>query len=53
MWEALARIGFTKKSGGGWVFKAEYNGKPVDCFFPEEQPFYDADGNEITYGEAE
>ncbi len=23
----------------------------MDCFFPEEQPWFDADGNEITYGE--
>jgi hypothetical protein len=35
LWEALARIGLEKKSGFGWCHKATYNGKNVDCFFPE------------------
>lgn len=30
-------LGFKKLSGFGWVYKAEYGGKKVDCFFPEEQ----------------
>lgn len=36
LWAALAGIGFVKEKGGGWIFKARYMGKPVDCFFPEE-----------------
>lgn len=37
LWEALRKIGFDMKDGGGWIFKAEYRGKKVDCFFPEEE----------------
>lgn len=37
LWDALRAIGLDKKSGFGWVFRAVYNGKSVDCFFPEEQ----------------
>jgi hypothetical protein len=33
----LLAIGFTDFQGFGWVYKAKYKGKPVDCFFPEEQ----------------
>lgn len=35
--EALIKLGFTFKSGntGGWLLKSEYQGKPVDMFFPE------------------
>ena len=34
---ALDEIGLVKKSGFGWCFKAEYNGKRVDFLMPEEQ----------------
>ncbi len=37
MWSALRVFGLDQKSGFGWCFKAEYNGKKVDCFMPEEQ----------------
>jgi hypothetical protein len=37
LWVELATIGIEKKSGFGWCFKATFNGKPIDCFFPEEQ----------------
>lgn len=47
MWDALAKRGFVKKSGFGWCYKAEFFGKPVDCFFPEAPR--DEDGNEIEY----
>jgi hypothetical protein len=33
-------LGLKKVSGFGWCHKAEYQGKNLDCFFPEEQ-----DGN--------
>jgi hypothetical protein len=46
LWAAVGEIGLTEQSGFGWCHKATYHGKPVDCFFPEEQ------GNEI-YGEEE
>jgi hypothetical protein len=37
MWDALAaECGIKKLSGFGWCFKAELNGKPIDCLFPEE-----------------
>lgn len=36
LWQELATIGIVKVSGHGWVYKALYNGKGIDCFFPEE-----------------
>lgn len=36
LFQALAAIGVEKVSGFGWVHKATYDGKPIDCFFPEE-----------------
>lgn len=49
MWDALAKkADFTKLSGFGWCYKAQYEGKSVDCFFPEGER--DEDGNEIEYG---
>lgn len=44
LWSELAKIGIKWLSGFGWVHKAEYNGKKIDVFFPEE------DGNEYTPG---
>jgi hypothetical protein len=35
--ESLSRIGVTKISGFGWVYKLDYEGKPIDAFFPEEK----------------
>lgn len=32
----LRAIGFGEFVGQGWVVKTTFNGKPVDCFFPEE-----------------
>lgn len=37
LWDALATVGVTKKSGFGWCYKLEFAGLPVDSFFPEEQ----------------
>lgn len=38
MFDALRElVGLNKFNGFGWCYKATYNGKPVDCFFPEEQ----------------
>ena len=44
LWVALAEIGFVKNKGYGWCFKATYEGKPVDCFFPEAYDGADANG---------
>jgi hypothetical protein len=35
MFAALSLIGIEKQSGFGWVYKALYEGKNIDCFFPE------------------
>lgn len=37
LWVALEAIGIVKDSGFGWCFKAQFHGKPLDIFFPEEQ----------------
>lgn len=37
LWHTLSVIGVEKKSGFGWCYKAVYKGKPMDCFFPEEE----------------
>lgn len=49
MWDALEKIGFEMTSGMGWCYKATYQGKSVDCFFPEVER--DENGDEIEYGE--
>lgn len=36
LFTALESIGITKESGFGWCVKAEFEGKKIDCFFPEE-----------------
>lgn len=33
---ALAVLGLNKVGGWGWCHKATFQGKPVDCLFPEE-----------------
>lgn len=35
LFAALETIGLVKTGGFGWCHKAEYYGRPVDCFFPE------------------
>jgi hypothetical protein len=35
LFAALSTIGVERVSGFGWVYKAVYQGKPIDCFFPE------------------
>lgn len=37
LWDALAKFGFEKVSGFGWVYKAKFGVKSLDCFFPEEK----------------
>lgn len=37
LWKQLAEVGVKKLSGFGWCYKAEWRGKKLDCFFPEEQ----------------
>lgn len=44
LWKALRSIGINHKSGFGWCYKAEYNGKSIDFFIPEEQ-----DGDSSNY----
>lgn len=44
---ALAEIGINYVSGFGWCWKAEFEGKPIDCFFPEE------DGGEYVRADAQ
>ncbi len=36
LFEALAAIGIEKIGGFGWCHKALFEGKKIDCFFPEE-----------------
>lgn len=36
LFNALELIGLVKLSGFGWCYKAIFQGKHVDCFFPEE-----------------
>lgn len=36
LFSALATLGVQKQGGFGWCHKATFNGKPIDCFFPEE-----------------
>ncbi len=36
LFSALATIGVQKTGGFGWCHKAEFEGRKIDCFFPEE-----------------
>ena len=36
LFDALSQLGFKKPEGFGWLFKSDYDGCPVDMFFPEE-----------------
>ncbi len=36
LFAALAAIGISKVGGFGWCHKAKYEGRKIDCFFPEE-----------------
>lgn len=44
LFAALAKIGLVKVSGFGWCHKATYQGKPVDCLFPESKLIPKEDG---------
>ncbi len=49
---AVKAIGVEFKSGFGWCRKAEWNGLPIDFFFPEEDGEYESgeDGaNELAF----
>jgi hypothetical protein len=35
LFNALAAIGVEKVGGFGWCHKAEFEGRKIDCFFPE------------------
>ena len=37
LFKTLESLGVKKTSGFGWCHKAIYEGKKIDCFFPEEQ----------------
>lgn len=41
--ERMAKEGFVIGAQKGWVRKAEWNGKPIDLFFPEAYPAGDDD----------
>jgi hypothetical protein len=43
LWDALKPMGIEIVSGFGWCFKATYNGKRVEFFFPEEDGEYPED----------
>lgn len=46
LWDALSTIGIERATGFGWCIKAEYRGKRIDCFFPEEDGEYDSGGED-------
>lgn len=37
LWLALRPLGIEMIKGFGWCYKCKFNGKQIDCFFPEEQ----------------
>lgn len=43
LWQELQDIGIAFKSGSRWCMKATYFGRSIDCFFPEEEEFTDAE----------
>lgn len=54
LFAALEALGITKISGFGWCHKAEWRGKKIDFFFPEEDGEYPEDEVwEIPFGDEE
>jgi hypothetical protein len=53
LFAALADIGIERIRGFGWCIKAAFNGKHIDCFFPEEDGEHSsgADVEPIDLGE--
>lgn len=45
LWDALELLGVIKYQGWGWCYKARYNGKGIDCFFPEGDSSGDSVGS--------
>jgi len=37
LFSLLEELGFKKITGQGWLYKARYNDKPLDLFFPENE----------------
>jgi hypothetical protein len=50
---ALRKIGLRLKKDYGWCAKANYYGKSVDCFFPEDSGEYETDGKDDDQDEIE
>lgn len=51
LFNALEAIGLEETEGFGWCHKATFQGKPVDCFFPEDDggaPYPTPEVNEST-----
>jgi len=50
---ALALVGIVKRSGFGWCHKATYDGREIDCFFPEDDggEYEQADPQDIPFSE--
>lgn len=48
LWDTLKLGGIEKLSGFGWCYKATFNGKKLDIFFPEEQHGIYAQGDQGT-----
>lgn len=46
LFDALAEIGLVKLRGFDWCYKATYDAKPVDLFFPERDPDEPVSGSE-------
>lgn len=40
LWQFLESIGVSYVSGFDWCQKAKFQGKPIDCFFPEHDGEY-------------
>lgn len=40
LFAALGKIGIERTSGFGWCIKATFEGRSIDCFFPEEEGDY-------------
>ena len=41
LFAAVKSIGVIQTGGRGWCYKAEFEGKPIDFFFPEDDGEYD------------
>jgi hypothetical protein len=51
LFKALKRIGVIKVKSYGWCVKATFEGKPIDCLFPDDDGEYPVEDEDVSLDE--